>query len=316
MKSLQHALASGDTQSLRQKAGNLAAKAAEGGKMAIRAAVNKALHGELDENFKQAHERLVSVHVTWNTLSAALKHQGERARKTAKTLRETGEPLQDLTSFLDPESRRSVRTSMAQDVAVAAKWEEYVQHLELDLLGPAKAECTAIFREGEYCWSQYVATVNELAARQSKERLMRGDSESTAALAEKKEALESTKVPQLHALVQHASAAMAFLVEQHRQLLMALYRVRERATSPPPTSPPPHGPHHGPPHGPPHGPHHGPHHLPCPHSRSESPRPLFAPPLPPPPSPAPSSFLAPGDSPHTGRAGGVGRGFRRHGGGD
>ena len=41
------------------------------------------------------------------------------------------------------------------------------------------------------------AHTDELAARQSKERLVRGDSESTAALAEKKEApLESTKVPQ------------------------------------------------------------------------------------------------------------------------
>ena len=39
------------------------------------------------------------------------------------------------------------------------------------------------------------ARTDELAARQIKERLVRGDSESTA-LAEKKEALESTKVPQ------------------------------------------------------------------------------------------------------------------------
>ena len=81
-------------ETLKQKAGKLAAKAAEGGKMAIRAAVNKVMHGELDEDFKQVHERLLSVLANWNALHAALKHQGERARKTAKTLRdETGEPL-------------------------------------------------------------------------------------------------------------------------------------------------------------------------------------------------------------------------------
>ena len=84
----------------------------------MRAAVNKALHGELDLTFKEAHDKLVAVQAAWTAVYGALKHQGERARKTAKTLRDAGEPCQDLTSFLTPDTRRSVRTSMAQDAAV------------------------------------------------------------------------------------------------------------------------------------------------------------------------------------------------------
>ena len=114
MKSFQQVLASaakGDTQSLKEKASKLAQKAAESSKMAMRAAVTTALKGDVDESYKEAHDKLVSVHATFNAVCAALKHQGERAHKTGKTLRDTGEPLQDLASFLDPESRRSVRTA-------------------------------------------------------------------------------------------------------------------------------------------------------------------------------------------------------------
>ena len=50
---------------------------------------------------------------------------------------------------------------------------------------------------------------------------------STAALTEKKGQMESTKGPQLHALAKCAADATAFLVEQHRKLQMALYRVRD-----------------------------------------------------------------------------------------
>ena len=63
---------------------------------------------------------------------------------------------------------------------MAAKWEEYTNHLEAELLGPAKAECTAIFREGDAAWAQYVATVNELAAKQIKERRIGGDSSESS----------------------------------------------------------------------------------------------------------------------------------------
>ena len=123
---------------------------------------------------KQAHERLTSLHSAYSELYAALKHQAERARKTAKTLRDTGTPMKELTTIVGGASRRGVLSAMAFDAAIARTWEEYASHLEGELLGPAKQECNALFAESDAIWSQYLGIVNELAARQGKERLLHG----------------------------------------------------------------------------------------------------------------------------------------------
>lgn len=237
MKSIKEVAAqvkTGDVAGLKQRAKGLAAKAAEGTKSKFLTVVNKALHCEIDDRIQSARDDLISAQATWNELYAAIKHQLERAKKTGKTLRESSPSYADLASILmDRGARRSVQTAMAQDAAVAAKWEEYALNLENELLAPAKAECTAIFHEGDVVWSHFLVAVNELAARQSKEKL-RGNTASQAelsSLSERKAQLEAATLPKLEALSQHAKNAMPFLVERHRHLHRALLRDAHTAST-------------------------------------------------------------------------------------
>lgn len=225
VKVLGSQLAHGDVSGLKERTKKLGHKAAINAAAVGRNMMRTALQGEVDDRLKDAHDRLSDVHSTYNDLYAGLKHQAERGKKTAKTLRDSSGPMSNLASGLGQEARRGVQAAMAADVAIAAKWEQYANNLEQELLAPAKTECTAIFTEGDALWAQYIATVNELAAKQGKERLL-GSQASTdyASLSERKAAHENTKLPRLIALAGGAEAAMSFLVERHRLLQTALFR--------------------------------------------------------------------------------------------
>ena len=179
--------------------------------------------GTVDESMRVTHEKLASLHSTYSELHSSLKHQALNARKTARTMREPNGPMLQLTSLLGQDARRGVQTAMSVDAAIARCWEEYANHLEKELLAPAKQECGAIFAEGDSIWSSYIAMVNELAARQGKERLLGGGAHLHE-LAERKSAHESSQLPRLAALVQAAEAAMSYLVDRHRLLHAAVHR--------------------------------------------------------------------------------------------
>ena len=209
---------------------------------ATKAAVKGAAHsaatvvaqraGGVNENMKAAHERLTSLHSSYSELHSALKHQALNAKKTAKIVRESNTPMLNLANTLGPEPRRTVQTAMSVDAALARCWEDYATHLEAEVITPAKHECNALFTEGEHIWSSYVGTVNELAARQGKERLLGGKTaQAIVELTERKATHEATKLPRLAALAAAAEAAMAFLVEEHRLLHAALHRDAHSAAS-------------------------------------------------------------------------------------
>ena len=184
--------------------------------------------GAVDDTLKAAHERLAALHATYSELHSALKHQALNARKMAKTVRESSGPMLSLSHALSPETRRSVQTAMSVDAAIARSWDEYAALLEGELITPAKHECSAIFAEADAIWASYIGTVNELAARQGKERFLGPSKKETeghmASLAERKATLETSKLPHLLSLAEAAEAAMSFLVERHRLTHAAHHR--------------------------------------------------------------------------------------------
>lgn len=171
IKGIASQMRKGEFAGLKNAAQEMRDKAVTGAKTAARTLATKAVQGEVDPALKAVHERLNDLHSTFNELHAALGHQAQRARKTAKTLAETAEPLQSLAAGVGFETRRGVQTAMAVDAAIANRWESYADHLETDLLAPAR-ECSALFTAGSDQWASYVAVVNELAAKQGKERLL------------------------------------------------------------------------------------------------------------------------------------------------
>jgi len=66
--------------------------------------------------------------------------------------------------------------------------------------------------------------VNELSARQGKERLLGNESANVSALTERKSADEQAKLPRLQAIVVSVEAALSFLVQRHRLLHSAFLR--------------------------------------------------------------------------------------------
>ena len=177
----------------------------------------------VDERLKNVHERLGSLQATYSELYSALKHQVLNARKMSKCVRETDGPMTGLCSLVGQDSRRSVQTAMAVDAAIARSWDEYAQNLEAELLAPAKQECNALFSEGDQIWSGYIATINEMAARQGKERYLGADQKATALL-EKKAYAETSKLPRLTSLCEAVEAAICFLVSRHQLLHASLHR--------------------------------------------------------------------------------------------
>jgi hypothetical protein len=190
----------------------------------------------VDEQLKASHERLAALQTTYSELHSALKHQVLNARKMGKTVKESNAPMLGIAGVVAPEARRSVQTAMAVDTAIARTWEDYATHLEAELVTPAKQECSSLFAEGDSIWTSYIAIVNELAAREGKEKLkeklFKTADDSTSALNAKKQQHESTMLPRLTALANGAERAMAYLVEGYRQLHAAHHR-DVRAHSPP-----------------------------------------------------------------------------------
>ena len=198
--------------------------------------------GLVDVSLKRAHERLSVLQHTYSDLVSHLRHQVERAKKTGKTLRETGNPMLGLVEVLRPSARREVQTSMAVETALARAWDEYASNMESALLAPAKAELMALFAEGESLYSSYLALVNELATKQQKERLLHGASSKPTdfnserqraiySLTERKATEETTKLPRLHSIADSVEAALAYLVVQHRHMHAAFYRATHAAAA-------------------------------------------------------------------------------------
>ena len=127
--------------------------------------------GLLDDNLRKQHSRLTSLHAMYGSVLSTLKHQNERALKTAKTLHETVPHLRSLHDALPPAQQATLRSSLAVEEALACAWDEYSSILEHSVLAPARAEIGALFSEGEALYSSYLTTVNDLAAKQSKEKL-------------------------------------------------------------------------------------------------------------------------------------------------
>lgn len=180
--------------------------------------------GLLDENLRTQHERLASLHSTYGSLHTHLKHQVERARKTAAALRETHSPLLHLAEAVAPTPRRLVQSTMAVESALARAYDEYASALESALLTPGKAELTALFAEGEGLYSSYLSTVNELAAKQGKEKILGSKAaepgygctpaqQRISELAAKKSAIEQSAAPRMAAIEEACGAAMAYLAQ-------------------------------------------------------------------------------------------------------
>ena len=152
---------------LAKKAGhNLASSTAS----VARAAIGADL---VDADMKRAHERLAMLHAACGEYLVSVKQAIERARKTARLLRETGDgSLRSVADAVSPATRRQVQSAMAVDAKLARVWEHYAGQAEAALLAPAKAEISALMNEGEHLYSQYLALVNEIAAKQGKERLL------------------------------------------------------------------------------------------------------------------------------------------------
>ena len=223
-------LAQGDTSGLKKAAHQAAVKVSTEAGRAVSAGVFFALKGQVDEGLQAERTRLCELQNTWNALHAALKHQAERAHKTAKCLRDTNSPMVDLVSCLsNPEERRGVQLAMATEAAMAARWEAFASALESELIQPAKHECSCIFHEGDRHWAQYIALVNEIAARKTKERVTGGLAISV--LNEKKLAEEVEMLPRFTALAESASAAITFLIERTRLLRTATLRETLTAVS-------------------------------------------------------------------------------------
>ena len=114
--------------------------------------------------------------------------------------------------------------------------------LETSLIAPAKAELGGLFLEAESTYSKYLATVNELGAKQGKERLQKkvqGEEKAERAhekveeLLVRKAQMEQERLPKLEAIAECAEAGLAFLLERHRAFRTAFFGVAQLAASNP-----------------------------------------------------------------------------------
>ena len=209
-------IANGDMSTFKK----IAQKGKVAAKGAIASAVTRTLKGDVDDRMQDVHDKISAMHASYNEIHAALKHQAERARKMAKGLRDAGTPMVDFAGLIGLDERRSIQAVVAVDAAIAARYEEYASMLETELLAPAKQECAPLFAEADALWSAYIATVNELAAKQA----LKSGASTTSVLNEKKASQESSMLPRLTALTEAAEKAICFLIERHRLLMFASMR--------------------------------------------------------------------------------------------
>lgn len=227
------AAAHGDTAGVKELAKEQAAKI----KSKAASAARKATGGSelIDPSLKAAHKQIVSLQAAHADLTGSLLHQVKAASKMSKAMHETSEgALHDLTSVVSPVVRRSIHAAMATEEALARAHEEYAAHLETAVLGPSRQEVGALSGECEALYSAYLATINELAAKQGKEQVRTaiiGVPKDATALAsnlqpllERKAEHEAAKLPRLTAIAEAIEAALMFTVAQHRLLQAAFLR--------------------------------------------------------------------------------------------
>ena len=168
LSDVKHA-AHGDVSGLRSHAKDALLAAKTG----IRQGVAGLGGASVDHDLRQQHERINALHSVYGELLGQLKHQAERAKKTASTLKETEHSLAKRGEAMQAaELQRVPRLSCTVEGALQAKWEEYCSVLEGSLISPAKAELSSIFAEAEALYSSCLAAANELASQQGKERIL------------------------------------------------------------------------------------------------------------------------------------------------
>ena len=197
--SLARDVAKGDASGLQKDLGTVAKKIGTYSTKALGAATRAATGGGelVDMELKDLHEKISHKLSLYVELMGLLKHQVERARKTAKTLRDSGTCMQSLADAISQGPRHELRTANAVEAALSRSWDEYARQLEGAVLAPGKHELGVLFAEAETLYSSYLSIVNELSARQGKERLLGNASANVSTLMERKSADERAKLPRL-----------------------------------------------------------------------------------------------------------------------
>ena len=238
VKSVMNSVAAGDVSHLREAAEAKIAHA----QTAVRQRIAGAVAGEggVDEAMMRLHKRLVTLQANHDQIVIALKHQAERARKNGKTLKEIEAPLQKLGAT--PALFAGFQAHLTEDEALARAWEFYAIELETSLIAPAKAELGGLFLEAESTYSKYLATVNELGAKQGKERLQKkvqGEEKAERAhekveeLLVRKAQMEQERLPKLETIAECVEAGIAYLLERHRAFRTTFFGVAQLAASNP-----------------------------------------------------------------------------------
>eukprot|EP00966_Prymnesium_polylepis_P316378 7310350-Prymnesium_polylepis.1 len=205
VKNVVKSVAHGDIDVLREAAGTKLAHAQTAVRQRIAGAV--AGEGAVAEDMVRQHKRLLTLQASYDQIIAALKHQAERARKNGKSLKELEAPLQKLGAT--PVLFDGFQAHLSEDGSLALAWESLAVHLETALIAPARTEVGALFLEADACYSSYLSTVNELGAKQGKERLQKkalGEDkaekvhERVAELSARKAQMEVERLPRLEAI--------------------------------------------------------------------------------------------------------------------
>ncbi len=124
--------------------------------------------GLLDERLQQKQATIVALQKCYHDLAASLKHEADRANKSAKSAKETHEVLERLKEAGSGASLGAARLApaLSSEAALSGCWEAFAAAIEVQLLGPAR-QLTAVFQEAEKVYAAYCALANELASKQS-----------------------------------------------------------------------------------------------------------------------------------------------------
>ena len=132
----------------------------------------------LDEKMQARMEAIHRLEKCYSALRDTLKHEAERGQMTAKMTRETRDALSHLIEA-DPARasialRSATSSGQALEAALEQSWEDYANAIEKQLREPAKQVIAAFFAEAEKLYANYVSVVNELSAKQAKEKRVHG----------------------------------------------------------------------------------------------------------------------------------------------
>jgi len=213
-KSLAKQVAKGDFEGLQEKAKDGLAK----GSTALKQMRAERTDGLLDEMLKKRHDTLTTLHTCTNEVIASLKREAERAHKSSKSGMELHDAIVHSIECL-PSIASQFHGHSTASTAVSNNWEVLAAELEM-LVAKGKHELSQVFSEGQALYSHYLTTVNELAAKQGKDRKAKGAKEEEVhrqylELQARKQAEEGKVSARLSELHRDAQGVLGYILDHH-----------------------------------------------------------------------------------------------------